>query len=52
MSIKDTMTNDKDYVDLGRACGDVCQALDRGLKGRRLDGLSQSILDAIGDLTT
>ena len=45
------MANDQDYVDLGRACGDVCRVLDRRLKGKRLDGLNQSILDAIGDLT-
>jgi hypothetical protein len=45
------MANDKDYVDLGRACGDVCQVLYRRLKGKRLDGLNQSIFDAIGDLT-
>ena len=46
------MANDQDYVELGRACGDVCQALDRGLKGRQLDELTQSILTAIGQLTT
>jgi hypothetical protein len=46
------MANDQDYVDLGRACGDVCQMLYRKLKGRQPDGLGQSILDAIGDLTS
>ena len=45
------MANDQEYVDLGRACGDVCQVLDRRLKGKRSDELTQSILDAIGDLT-
>jgi hypothetical protein len=45
------MANDQDYLDLGRACADVCQALYRGLKGRQLDDLNQSVLDAIGDLT-
>lgn len=45
------MVNDKDYIELGRTCGGVCQALYRRLKGRRLDDLSQSVLDAIGDLT-
>jgi hypothetical protein len=45
------MANDQDYVDLGRACGDVCQVLYRRLKGRRPDELGQSIFDAIGDLT-
>ena len=46
------MANDQDYVDLGRSCGDVCQVLYRKLKGRRLDQLSQSVLDAIGNLTS
>jgi hypothetical protein len=45
------MSNDKDFVDLGKACGDVCQALYRKLKGKRSDELNQSTLDAIGDLT-
>jgi hypothetical protein len=51
-SIQDTMSNIQGYVKLGQACGDVCQKLYRRLKGRQLDGLSQSVLDAIGDLTT
>ena len=48
---QDCMTNRQDYVELGISCGDVCQALDRGLNGRRLDELSQSVLGAIGKLT-
>jgi hypothetical protein len=44
------MANDQDYVDLGRACGDVCQVLYRNLKGRQVDQLNQSVLDAIGEL--
>ena len=44
------MANDKDYVDLGRACGNVCQVLDRRLKGKRPDELKQAVFDAIGDL--
>ena len=50
--VQDTVANDQDYVDLGRACGEVCQALDRGVDGRRLDELSRSVLGAIGQLTT
>jgi hypothetical protein len=46
------MANDQDYVDLGRACGDVCQVLFRKLKGRQSDQLNQSVLDAIGELNT
>ena len=45
------MANDQDYVHLGQACGDVCQVLHRGLKGRQLDGLTLVVLDAVGDLT-
>jgi hypothetical protein len=44
------MANDQEFVDLGRACGDVCQVLYRRLKGKQLDGLNRSILDAIEDL--
>ena len=46
------MANDLDYINLGQACGEVCQALDRGLKGTRLDALSQSVLGAIEQLTS
>ena len=45
------MINKADYVDLGLACADVCIALDRGMKGRRADALSQSVCDAIEQLT-
>ena len=46
------MSNDQDYVELGRSCAGVCQTLYRRLKGRRVDELTQTVLDAIGDLTT
>jgi hypothetical protein len=44
------MANDQDYVELGRACAEVCQALYQRLKGRRPDELDQSVLEAIGNL--
>ena len=50
--IQDTMAKDRDYVELGRACAGVCQALYLGLDGRQSDQLNQSVLDAIGGLTT
>ena len=50
--IQDCMTNEQDYVDLGLSCGDVCQILDRGLSGRRLDELNKSVIGAISKLTT
>jgi hypothetical protein len=46
------MTNKADCIDLGLACADVGKALDRGMKGRRVDELSQSVLEAIEQLTT
>ena len=46
------MANEQDYIELGLSCGSVCRALDRGLKGRRLDELNESVLEAIGELTT
>jgi hypothetical protein len=45
------MANKQDYVELGKSCGRVCQALDRGLGWRRSDELSRSVLEAIGELT-
>ena len=45
------MANKHDYVELGKSCGRVCQALDRGLDGRQLDELNGSVLEAIGQLT-
>jgi hypothetical protein len=50
--LQESMINKEDCVDLGLSCADVCRALDRGLKGRRLDELSQSVLEAIQQLTT
>ena len=49
---QDSMANKTDYVDLGLACADVCRALDRGMNGGRVDQLSQSVFQAIEQLTT
>ena len=49
---QDSMVNKAEYVELGLACADVCRALDRGLNGKKLDGLSQSVFEAIMQLTT
>jgi len=46
------MANRLDYVELGLACAGVCKALDRGINEGRTNELSQSVYDAIGDLTT
>ena len=50
-SIQGSMANDQDRVDLGLFCARVCNSLDRSLKGRRLEDLSQSGLEAIQQLT-
>ena len=46
------MANRTDYVELGLACAEVCKTLDRGMNGRRMDELSQSVSEAIEQLTT
>ena len=48
---QESMVNAQDCVDLGLSCADVCKALDRGLKGKQLDQLSLSVLEAIQQLT-
>ena len=48
---QDSMANELDYVELGLSCADICRALDRGMNGRRLDEFSQSVRDAMGQLT-
>ena len=50
--LQESMISEQECVDLGLSCADVCNALDRGLKGRRLDELSQSVFEAINQLTT
>ena len=46
------MINQVDYVELGLACADVCIALDRGLSGKLLKDLNDSVCEAISQLTT
>ena len=46
------MANEKEYVDLGLYCADICTALDRGMGGKRPDELSNSVREAINQLTT
>jgi len=46
------MINQMDYVELGLDCADVCTALDRGLSGKRLRDLKDSVCEAIKQLTT
>ena len=46
------MIKQADYVELGLACADVCTALYRGLNGRGLNDLNNSVREAINQLTT
>ena len=49
---QDSLVNQIDYVELGLACADVCRALYRGVDGRQLGDLSQSVREAIVQLKT
>jgi hypothetical protein len=49
---QDYMANEEDYVELGLFCAEVCDALYQELRGRQPGDLSQSMLRAIGQLTT
>jgi hypothetical protein len=46
------MSNEADYIELGLACADICTALDRGMHGKKMDDLNQSVCEAIKQLTT
>jgi len=46
------MANKAEYVELGLTCADVCGALDRGMNGKGRGDLSQSVCEAINQLTT
>jgi hypothetical protein len=50
--IQESMTNEEDCVELGLACADVCTALSRGLDGKMLKDLNNSVCEAINRLTT
>ena len=45
------MVSKVDYVELGLTCAGVCETLNRGIDKRRADQLSQSVLEAIEQLT-
>lgn len=46
------MANRSDCVKLGLACANVCEALDRGMRGRQENEFSESVFKAIEQLTT
>ena len=45
------MMNEEDYVELAMTCANVCTALDRGLNGKQLKDLNDSVCEAINQLT-
>jgi hypothetical protein len=45
------MINQMDYVEIGLTCADVCTALSRGLNGKKLSDLNDSVCEAINQLT-
>ena len=47
---QDSMANKAEYVELGLACADVCKALHRGMNGKEVDDLSQSVREAVNQL--
>jgi hypothetical protein len=49
---QDSRLNEEEYVKLGIACAEVCIALSRGMNGKRLEDLNQSVSEAIVQLTT
>ena len=48
--IQDSMGNKTDYIELGLACAEICEALKQETNGRKLEDLSQSVRDAIAQL--
>ena len=46
------MANETDCVELGKACADVCIALSRGLDGKLLKDIGDSVNEAIKQLIT
>lgn len=52
MCDQDSIANKSDYIEIGLSCADVCAAIDRGLGKKGSYELSQSVLEAIGQLTT
>ena len=50
--LQDFMSNEEEYVEIGLSCADICRALDRGMGGKGLDDLNQSVCEAINQLTT
>jgi len=44
------MLNKRDYIDLGLDCANICGILDRGMNGKKMGDLSQSVCEAVNQL--
>ena len=44
---QDFMVNEGNYVSLGLNCAEICQALNQGTNGKRLEDLNESAREAI-----
>ena len=49
---QESVVNQQEYTGLGLHCSEICEALERGTKGKRTEDLSQSVHGAINELTT
>ena len=49
--MQESITNEQECVELGLACAYVCTALSRGLDGKLLKDLNNSVREAIKQLT-
>ena len=50
MSIQESSMVERQYVDLGLHCSEICTVLDRGLRGRSQDDLGQTVCDAMDQM--
>ena len=46
--MQDFTSNKTDYVDLGLACVELCEALTRAMKGKKEDDLNPFMIEAVG----
>ncbi|KAF9779888.1 hypothetical protein BJ322DRAFT_1113202 [Thelephora terrestris] len=51
-NIRKSAVHERDYIELGLNCAEICGALDRGTRGQRTEDFSQSVGEAISHLTT
>ena len=48
--MQDSVINEVDFVELGLACGDICQSLDQGMKAGGTHQPGLPVFEAIGQL--